>query len=102
MLFTTGILFCKKKVHQVNDCHFILKIGFNRKGRQVGTKNAKTIRFVVTIFLISTAFFPGSVMSTVGDISMRLRIFYDATLLFFTIKALKGIKVGCKREDKSR
>lgn len=26
-------------------CHFMLKIYFNRKGRQGGTKNAKTLRF---------------------------------------------------------
>ncbi len=31
-------------------------------------------------------------MSTVGDISLRLRIIYDASLLFFTIKELRGIK----------
>ena len=55
-----------------------------------------------TFSFISTALFPDCVMSTVGDISLRLRIFYDASLLFFTIKGLRGIKVGCEREDKSK
>jgi hypothetical protein len=51
-----------------------------------------------TFSFISTALFPDCVMSTIGDISLRLRIFYDATLLFFTIKELRGIKAmehGC-------
>jgi len=72
-----------------------------------------TDSFVLTFSVISTALFPSCVMSTVGDISLRLRIFYDtsvgfflaetqrrkdALLLFFNIKELRGIKAmehGC-------